>query len=147
MNSGDVIRKRGDMKKSVKSNEVIAIFKQQFKQKEVNRKQEGKTVSLNDLPACQHKTMLLEKVTNPKTSKICVVAVKLSRSWVAYVGYPDVRDLKINLDMNSDINQQLVWDCEHIHNVEQVLMLGNFLNEETARALFPEWRELKYKKV
>lgn len=148
-------KKKTVKKKEDQSKDVGLIFNDLMKPKEIvevvkgidKYKEQGTTISIDKLPECPHKTKLLKEVTDI-TSKICVVASfnQQSNKWSCYAGYPDIRDLKpLNgTEGQSTARMDLEWSCEYVRNREQVLFLGDKLNEETARILFPDWKELEY---
>jgi hypothetical protein len=107
-----------------------------------NQKEHGRTISIENLPECALKNQLL--MIAEKEAIICIVAVRHNEngSWVAYSGYPDVKDLKIK---DTQDNSVMFWNCEHIRSVENVKMLGEIIDIETAAKLFPDWDRNKYK--
>jgi hypothetical protein len=98
--------------------------------------EEGKTISVEHLPDCKHKEMLMQ-FCYPE-SKICAVAVRrgITEKWVAYIGFPQIQDTKLTID---NLVSNEYWNCQHIHDIEQVKMLGDILDKETAAQLFPDW--------
>lgn len=99
-------------------------------------KEEGKTISVGNLPDCYHKEMLLQ--FSDKEGKICVVACRsgIQNRWVAYAGFPDLKDTKFN---DSDFTDIRYWSCQYVHDVASVKMLGEIIEPETAAQLFPDW--------
>lgn len=116
----------------------------------VTRQEQGLTISINDLPDCQHKARLLHWVRNAD-SKICVIALQHKDGWQAYAGYPDLRDLKPTVENELTepyfLSSTIEWSCEYVRDAEQVRMLGEVLPVETAIQLFPDWDIKSYKGV
>jgi len=106
---------------------------------EVNKQEHGKTIAIIDLPRCAHKTLLMN-VAHPE-ARICVIAKQLTKTWVVYAGYPDVKDLKVEETAELAF---LFWDCEHIHTTEAVSMMGVTLEKSAAIEIFPDWPKDKY---
>ena len=103
----------------------------------------GMTISVKDLPDCQHKR-LLSIIAKPE-ARICVIAVQLPiGKWIAYAGFPDVKDLKIQTGTPN--SSSIEFDCEHIHSVEAVKMLGRIIEKEAAVQLF-DWNADQYTTV
>ncbi len=105
--------------------------------------QEGKTIAVSKLPDCSHKTLLIEQLETIPDARICVLAIKrgVTEKWIAYAGYPDVADTKFKDD---DMHDIYYWSCQNIRNVEQVKMLGEILDKEAAKKLFPDWDIKQY---
>lgn len=111
--------------------------------KQVAIEEEGKTIALNKMPDCSHKNSLIDLVMD-KSCRICIVAVSnKDKTWQAYAGFPDQRELKSILPINA--NFQIEWLCEFVHDRAAVIMMGEKLPEKVARQLFPEWEDKKYK--
>ena len=122
--------------------EIISITKEKINAN-MGWKEEDKTISIDKLPDCQHKARLSNMVTNSAEAKICVVAIlNKDGTWQAYAGYPDVRDLK---PIMQDYTFDIPWFCEFIRDRQQVIMMGEKLDKDTACILFPEWDESKHK--
>src|SRR3990172_9583137 len=98
--------------------------------------EQGITVSIQNIPECIIKARLMYIVKNPN-AKICVVARQLlpDGTWVAYAGYPDVRELK----SENGIESRYRWFCQSIRDRKQVVMLGDLLPFNVATELFPDW--------
>lgn len=115
---------------------------------EVNRQEDGKTISIDALPDCSFKTFLTLLVQDAKTAKICAVAfLNPNNKWDAYAGYPDIRDLKVKLDIENLTpysKEEIDWRCENIRGHEEVLMLGEKLPKDIALILFPDWAVKEY---
>ena len=113
----------------------------------VKRLEEGKTISVIDLPDCVHKSRYINIVQDAKQSKVVVIAVldDIDNTWEAYIGWPDVRDLRpVVKDFMTELDW--LWFCENIRDAEQVKMLGDKLSEEVARLLFVDgWKDKQYK--
>lgn len=102
----------------------------------VNKHEHGRTISVKDLPDCEHKTRLLALVSNPAEASIVVIALKNSDGfWKAYAGYPDIRDLK---PITRDFTYDVQWFCENIRDRSQVIMMGDKLPPEIIVKLFAE---------
>lgn len=130
-------------------NEVLMTGKQQHngKDKEVDRQEEGKIVSIDKLPrSWVHFNRCFEIVRDPKIAKICIVAAKQKDGkWEAYAGYPDVTDLRITVPEIDDNWTVLLWNCDYIRDRNQVLMLGEKLPKSIALQMFPDWDKDQYK--
>lgn len=120
-----------------------------------NRLSEGKTISISNLPDCDHGKFLTSIVQDPKRSKICVVAflkkpgIELTiDTWTAYAGYPDARDLKPILPKSVSYLHpyDIQWLCEHVNDVMAVTMLGQPLERSVAVKLFPDWEIITYRR-
>lgn len=111
-----------------------------------NPLEHGKTISVIDLPECHHKDILVPLVFDPKSAKICVIAVKQNDGkWQAYAGYPDVLEIKTNAQSFGDaVLYDWKWLCENIHDAEQTKMMGEKLPKEAAVILFPDWDKDQY---
>lgn len=114
--------------KAIKTAEMIA-----------QQQEHGKTIAINQLPDCIHKTRLINSVMS-SDARICVVACRegIQNRWVAYAGYPDVKDLKPSV-YKAEALSVLVWSCENIHDASSVKILGETLSKKIAGELFPEW--------
>lgn len=125
-----------------KSIHDLIATQQQVLDQNVRMLENGKTISISQLPDSRHKTRLLNLVMNAEQSKVVVVALANSdNTWQAYIGYPDIRDLRPIVDDYTDV----AWCCENIRDRTQVLMMGDKLDRETAIVLFPEWGNKVYK--
>ena len=100
----------------------------------------GKTISISQLPECRHKIRLQNIVINTN-AKICVVAIANGERWEAFAGWPDIQDMKLEPVISL---MDYEWNCENIRDQEQVLIMGEKLNEETAKQLFPDWANKEY---
>lgn len=145
-------------KKAIKSKVVFTdqTIKERYQEldkimaKEAPRLQQGKTISILQLPECQHKTKLMNITENPAKARICVVAVKSKdkQGWQVYAGYPDKDELT---EKAKEVDQpflmplDFVWLCENVHDAEQVLFMGDLLPQHIAEQLFPDWKGLEYK--
>lgn len=119
----------------------------------IRKLEEGKTISISDLPDCIHKSRYVNIVQDAKEAKVVAIAVlrEVDDTWEAYIGWPDVRDLKADISKpssddwtNKDLDKfDWLWFCENIRDVEQVRMLGDKLSEEVARQLFNDWWDKK----
>lgn len=114
----------------------------------IDRQEEGKTISIDQLPNCLLKHFFCSVVRDAKEAKVCVIAfAHKDGSWVALLGYPDKLDLKpreqIEAMMSMDI-LELQWRCDMIRDREAVLMAGEKLKQETAEELFPDWKGKRY---
>lgn len=105
--------------------------------------EEGKTIAVSRLPDCEHKRTLIEILETVGDARICVLAVRrgITPMWVAYAGFPDVKDTKFKDD---DLHDIYYWSCQNIRTVEQVKMLGEILDKEAAAKLFPDWDVRQY---
>lgn len=109
-----------------------------------DRLEEGKTISADKLPDGIHKAQMSVYVSDLKTTKLAVIAIrKLTSSWEAFVGYPDLRDLKPTYKDNQ-YWESYEWCCENIHDVQAVKMLGVKLKKDEAVLFFPDWAVLTY---
>ncbi len=106
----------------------------------MNYEEQGKTISINDLPACDKKDYFLSIVNNP-SAMICVVAVQKTSYWIAYIGHPDFNELR------DDAKEMSLpaWMASHTHDRQGVIMYGDMLSEKIARILFPDWNKVPYK--
>jgi hypothetical protein len=110
----------------------------------VNREEEGRTITATELPYSIHKQRMELYVTKMSDVKLCVIAIKkIDKDWEAYVGYPDVRDLKVDYKDNANW-EPYEWCCENVHDVQQVKMMGEKLSKHDAMILFPDWAVLSY---
>lgn len=112
-----------------------------------NRLSEGKTINVSDLPECVHKSLLMKIVNDPKLAKICAVAfLNPDRHWEAFAGYPDVRDLKavLPLDTKNWHPHDIMWLCENVNDVMSVTMMGQKIPKDAAIKLFPDWSIVTY---
>jgi len=124
--------------------EIIAIQKETL-DNNVRQLENGRTISISQLPDCQHKVRLENIVMNSKEAKIVVIAfLNFDNTWQAYAGYPDIRDLK---PIIQDYSFDVAWFCENIRDREQVLMMGDKLPKDAACILFPDWNEKTYKEI
>lgn len=104
---------------------------------------ESKEIFIGQLPNSLTKSRLELFVKYPDESCIVVVA-RLSpeyNDWLAYIGYPNIEDLKEELKDSLSIT----YHCETIGTNLEVLAKGDLLDADTARALFPNWSHLKYR--
>lgn len=127
-------------KKQAKKTNINVRFEEAFKSATktyqfVEYKEQGMTISIDQLPDCEHKNKLLQFAN--KGARICVIAAKrgITNNWAAYAGYPNIKDTTLTEERYSQSN----WDCENINDVESVKMLGEILDAETAAILFPDW--------
>ena len=122
----------------------ILMSKDDVMNNNINVQEQGKTISINMLPDCSHKKLLIDLVTD-QAAKICVAACinSTDRTWQAYAGYPDVRDLKPVPP--TDYHFDIQWCCENVRDRANVLFMGEKLNKETAEILFPDWKDKTYK--
>jgi hypothetical protein len=109
----------------------------------VTRQEEGKTISIDQLPECTFKELLTSIVQDTSQAKICVIAyLEKDDSWNAYAGYPDVRDLVPAMKIESITpysKDEIGWRCENIRDCVAVLIMGEKLDKDTALLLFPDW--------
>lgn len=134
-------------KKQTSKTKINVKFEEAFKAATqtyqfIEYKEQGMTIAIEKLPECDHKKKLLEFAN--KDARICVIATRrgVTNNWVAYAGYPDIKDTNL---MDNSYSQNH-WDCENIHDVESVKMLGETLDAETAATLFPDWDIKLYSK-
>lgn len=101
--------------------------------------EEGKTISIMDLPTCVHRQLLMKECEGE--ARICVIACRrgISESWIAFAGYPDVSAIKREVQSSSTKQTLLEWNCTNVHDVEGVKMLGEHLEDFAAHELFPDW--------
>lgn len=114
---------------------MVAVSK--INTQEVNKEKQGRTISVHDLPNCDHKSRLLMIVQNPKEASIVVVALRQNGFWKAYAGYPDVRDLR---PIIQDFNYDIEWFCENIRDINQVLMMGDKLPAKVLPLIFVDMK-------
>lgn len=116
--------------------------------------EQGRTMSISELPKCDHQHILIQIVNEPRRSKICVVAFRYpgTNFWDVTAGYPDVRDIKEDVEIDEQGRRvqgigffDLRWLCENVNDVESVKMLGVKLPKKIALKLFPDWSILTYK--
>lgn len=112
---------------------VIAVSK--INTDEINKHEQGRTISVHDLPDCDHKSRLLMIVQNPKEASIVVIALNKQGIWRGYAGYPDVRDLR---PIIKDFNYDIEWFCENIRDRNQVLMMGDKLPAKVLPLIFTD---------
>lgn len=118
----------------------------------IKKLEEGRTISVSDLPECINKARYLNIVQNAKEAKVVALAIfdEATDTWLAYIGWPDVRDLKMKLQEPNDLRGcDWLWLCENVRDVEQVRILGDLLEENIARQLFNDWwgeKRYKYEK-
>lgn len=94
------------------------------------------SISISGLPSsCQHKSRLESYVSSPSASVNIVLTLE-SGQFVAYIGYPDIKDLKPELQNSRDI----LYHCNRIRSHNQVAQLGDRLDEATRDFLFPNRR-------
>ena len=116
----------------------------QTKVKTFEKEEDSKIISANDLPNSLHKSRMAMFVSDMKSTKLCVIAFRRhSTAWEAFVGYPDIRDLKATYKDN-DLWETYEWCCENVHDVHQVTIMGEKLSREDALVLFPDWSVLTY---
>ena len=113
----------------------------------VKRLEEGKTINVIDLPDCIHKSRYTNIVQDAKQSKVVAIAAlnETDGTWEAYIGWPDVRDLKVKAELPELDDFDWLWFCENIRDAEQVKMLGDKLSKDVAEILFPDWKSKPYK--
>jgi hypothetical protein len=110
-----------------------------------NTIEQGKTISINALPDCDYKDLMLSIVSDP-SAKICVVAFVagnvhqplgelISLPWQARASYPHESDLKSFDEIGASHHLQSVM-C---NDVEGTYWFGTALPEKVARILFPDW--------
>lgn len=133
-----------------KKKEILSVHKEQHENKQPTYLEEGRTISIDKLPDCELKKLLISIVQDPSQSKICVIAFlnKRNNSWVALAGYPHVFDLKprdVLEAITSYDGLELQWRCDAIRSRDGILVAGELLPKEVAEILFPEWVNKKYK--
>lgn len=120
---------------------------------EFDRQEQGRTMSVSELPRCDHQRILAVIVNEPSRAKICVVAFRYpgTNCWNVMAGYPDMRDIKDDIEIDEHGRRvpgigffDLRWLCENVNDVQSVKMLGVKLPEKVALKLFPDWSILKY---
>lgn len=125
-----------------KSLDDLFASQQQVLDNNVRMLENGKTISVSQLPDSRHKARLQSLVMDADQSSVVVVALSnQDMTWQAYIGYPDIRDLKPIVKDYTDVS----WCCENIRDRVQVMMMGDKLDRETAVQLFPEWSNKVYK--
>lgn len=129
-------------KKTISLNDVKRIIN---RVETDGRTEEGKTITASQLPQQSIHMMRMKKYINDLDSvKLCVIAIKKhDKAWEAFVGYPDIRDLKANYK-DEMYWETYEWCCENVRNVEQVKMMGEKLSKQDAMILFPDWAVLSY---
>jgi hypothetical protein len=126
------MKKKKAEPKEIKEKKIADAFNDRNK---VNELERGMTVAIENLPESDLKNQLL--MIAEKEARICIVAVQLDGGkWIAYSGYPDVKDLKI---ADTADNSTMFWNCEHIRTIGQVKMLGEQVQKNVAAILFPTW--------
>lgn len=135
------MKKKKAEPKEIKEKKIADAFMQGFNDRnKVNELERGLTIAIQDLPESVLKNQLL--MIADKEARICIVAVKEDDgTWIAYSGYPDVKDLKI---ADTPDNSTMFWNCEHIRTISQVKILGEQVSKVLAAQLFPTWDIDKY---
>ncbi len=122
--------------------EIIAMQQQTVKDN-VKIMENGMTISISKLPDSKVKERLSNIVMDATQSKVVVVALlDKDDKWRAYIGYPDIRDLK---PIITDYTVDIPWMCQNVRDRIQVMMMGELLPKEVAGKLFPDWDIEKYK--
>jgi hypothetical protein len=94
-----------------------------------------------NLPDCAFRERLEMWVDDLAHTTVIVVAQENEYGeWISYIGYPALEQIKSNLQ-----NVGYVKDMCEIRTWEQVLKLGETLSRRDAIAIFPEWRNKRYK--
>jgi hypothetical protein len=104
--------------------------------------QEHKELFVSQLPNTFYRKRLELFVSHPDETQVIVVA-RLSRNrdeWIAYIGYPTLDHIRTELQ-----TETMKYYCTTLHTVTQVASYGDMLDENTAKQLFPEWADLKYR--
>ena len=94
--------------------------------------QADKCIKIQDLPECYQKERLLALA---ETGQFTVNVVAVSESyvdWAAYIGFPAIYAMK------PTEREKYRYGCESVHDVQGVRRGGDKLDEEAARAIFPE---------
>jgi hypothetical protein len=91
------------------------------------------SLSISSLPdGCSMKSAL-ESYVADTGAQVNVVLTLDGGQYVAYIGYPDKNDLRPELRSSS----HMVHHCETIRTPQQVVKLGDRLDDETRDYLFP----------
>jgi hypothetical protein len=108
----------------------------------IKKMSEYKEVYVTQLPISLYRAKL-EIMTKHPEETVIVVAAKLSidyNDWIAFIGYPEIREIKEEFQ-----TETMKYFCDTLHTQQQVLDMGDILDERTARLLFPEWSEKRYR--
>lgn len=105
----------------------------------VNYAEQGKTISINDLPDFTTKEFY-QSIVMDQSAKICVIAIQRGEYWAAYIGHPAYNELTDEAKSYSLAN----WKSQHCYERQGVINFGDMLAENIARLLFPDWSNKPY---
>lgn len=91
-----------------------------------------KTIPISSLPDGQIKAILESYVTNPSSSQVNVVLTLEMGQYVAYIGYPDAKELREERKNSSDA----LYNCQKIRTFDQVVRLGDRLSDDERITVF-----------
>lgn len=90
--------------------------------------------SVSELPdTCSYKRELETMVANPNDARVVAVVVGGTMNKRALIGYPAETYIRQELKKSDDV----MYHVKNIHHPDQVGRLGNVLDRETAKQLFP----------
>lgn len=100
-----------------------------------------KEVSIKNLPNCYAKECLSNMVTDQNLATVNVVAVVgYVKDWSAYIGFPDFSFI------NEENKEHCRYYCYQVRDIYSVASNGDKLDERSARIIFPEYKDLKYRR-
>ena len=102
-----------------------------------------KKITVAELPECLAKGQLISFVTDPFTVEVNVVAVQGVIDWACYIGFPSSL-YDISVDHRS---RNIAYYVMNVSSPEQVAEVGDKLEEEVAKKLFPDLaRNFRYRR-
>ena len=100
-------------------------------------------IPISRLPEhCALRVQVENWVTDKNKATVYVVAKENQLGeWAAFIGYPSLENVRKEY---SEL-EWVVYHCSLISSVQQVERMGDMLDPDTARMLFPEWSYKRYR--
>jgi len=101
---------------------------------------QSKEICIRDLPECYAKESLLKICVIPENKVWVVAKAGAVGDWACYIGFPKLGDMAYPARFSCK------WYAFNVQTPEQVLSNGDKLDQSAAEAIFPEWKERKWRR-